>query len=403
MGPVGPAGQGGPQGIPGNVDYPYAIDAASAAVAVGDCLCITSTGTVTRAVLAALNLSGAVLGVATTAGTSGQTINVKESGQLTPAQSGVSSFGPVRCNTTTGRLEQVASFSSGDYPVGFSNASGYVTMVRGIVLGGGGGFTAGGDLTGNSTSQQVVSLTGSGGTLALATTAAVITWAQGTAAPGLLHAQAANAVNPQNTTITPQAPGAAATNATTGTPGSLMVALALPVTGGTEAFLGIARGVNTVVRLGPYPGSNFGTIWCGVLTPSGTNYTAWSDGATTTCLNAATGTLSLRVAHAEYAQLTTAALQLTAAVNLSVGGAGSFGGGTGVLCMKAAATNPSSSPTNAYVQYALSASGLPAIYGPAAMIGTTVGAAGAASAMPTPVAYEPITINGVAYRRALFN
>ena len=115
----------------------FTVDGASASVAIGDGVSITGTGSVTRAVLAALALSGAVLGVATSAGAPGVTISVQVDGELPPAISGVSSFGPVRCNTTTGRLEVVANFAANDYPVGFSTSSGWVTMVRGVVLSGG--------------------------------------------------------------------------------------------------------------------------------------------------------------------------------------------------------------------------------------------------------------------------
>ena len=126
MGPVGPVG---PAGV-GAVDYSGIVDASSAAISVGDCVCVTATGTLTRAVFAALNLAGAVLGVAISAGTSGQTAIVRMDGVLSAFQSGVSSFGPVRCNTTTARCEAVLSFAQGDYQIGFSTATGVVTMSR---------------------------------------------------------------------------------------------------------------------------------------------------------------------------------------------------------------------------------------------------------------------------------
>lgn len=50
---------------------------------------------------------------------------------------------------------------------------------------GGGSFTAGGDLTGSSSSQQVVSLTGSAGILSMSTTAATLRWAAATLSPTL--------------------------------------------------------------------------------------------------------------------------------------------------------------------------------------------------------------------------
>jgi hypothetical protein len=89
---------------------------------------------------------------------------------------------------------------------------------------------------------------------------------------------------------------------------------------------------------------------------------------------------------------------------VSINGAGSYGGGVGVLCLKAATTNPTSSPTAATVIYGLNTTGLLGIYGPAGLVATTIGAAGGGTAPPvTPVTYLLVTVNGTAYKTPLYN
>lgn len=71
--------------------------------------------------------------------------------------------------------------------------------------GGGGSFTAGGDLTGTSSSQQVVSLTGSGGFVNIATTGATLNWATGTSTPTLKQANnTTNSATAQDLTVQAQ-------------------------------------------------------------------------------------------------------------------------------------------------------------------------------------------------------
>lgn len=55
------------------------------------------------------------------------------------------------------------------------------------------GFTAGGDLSGTSTSQQVISLTGSAGKINIASSGNVITWNSATTSPGITQASIATA------------------------------------------------------------------------------------------------------------------------------------------------------------------------------------------------------------------
>jgi hypothetical protein len=126
--------------VPNVLTEAFVVDSASAAVSIGDTICVTLTGTVTRATAIALGVAGAVLGVAINAASPGGVVFVREDGLLSPTITGLSTFGPVRANTTTGRLQQVSSYSTGDYPMGNSTATGWLTMVRGIVIGSATGY-----------------------------------------------------------------------------------------------------------------------------------------------------------------------------------------------------------------------------------------------------------------------
>lgn len=71
--------------------------------------------------------------------------------------------------------------------------------------GGGGSFTAGGDLTGTSTSQQVISLTGSAGVVTVAAAAPTIRWAAAAVSPTITQAdETTNSVNGDNLVIRAQ-------------------------------------------------------------------------------------------------------------------------------------------------------------------------------------------------------
>jgi hypothetical protein len=105
------------------------VGSASAAVAVGDVLCVAVTDaiglTVTRAVAAALATSDRVWCIALTAAPPGGRVLVATGGILPSSIVGMATdaAGYVRCNTTTARCERVASLSIGDYPVGYWNGA----------------------------------------------------------------------------------------------------------------------------------------------------------------------------------------------------------------------------------------------------------------------------------------
>lgn len=103
---------------------------------VGDWACVAPDGRVTLATSAALALAGANLGVVTVGGDVDQEVKIQVDGLLTPVISGVTAYGPVDVDPTTGhsRLAPGGQFAQNSFPIGFSNAAGYLTMVRGVAV-----------------------------------------------------------------------------------------------------------------------------------------------------------------------------------------------------------------------------------------------------------------------------
>lgn len=110
---------------------------------------------------------------------------------------------------------------------------------------GGGSFTAAGDLSGSSSTQAVVAATGAGGTLPLATTAAIVQWAAASLAPKLKQADVTTN-SATGAVLTVQAQSATGTTATGG-------ALALTSGTGTTAAgnVTIATGGTTRITVSP--------------------------------------------------------------------------------------------------------------------------------------------------------
>jgi len=143
------------------------------------------------------------------------------------------------------------------------------------------GGTLAGDVTGLASSNALVSMSGSSGTVSVSATA--LTATQGNAGLTIGQAQQANASAPVDLTIAPQAPGAGASGSTNGTPGDLVVAIASPVSTGTEGFLKVNRGGSQVWAIGAVPGNSG---WSGLYAangspPSASNYVFANDGSNT--------------------------------------------------------------------------------------------------------------------------
>ncbi len=115
----------------GTIATYYTLDSGSAALVAGVCFCSSSngSGTVTKADAAALARAGAVLGVALASAAVGSSLLGAVSGSVAPAITGLAAVaGFARVDTATARIEKVASFVGGDYPVGAIDSAGLVTL-----------------------------------------------------------------------------------------------------------------------------------------------------------------------------------------------------------------------------------------------------------------------------------
>jgi hypothetical protein len=128
----------------------YTMDAGSSSVAAGQCLCLATGGTKVTSVMTsgALAAAGAVLGMALSSAAANGNCTLSVEGIVPNSITGLGAgtVSAVRVNTSTGYAQRVASFGVGDYPLGYCNASGDLTLVRGIVVGVGPTGTAGGAL-----------------------------------------------------------------------------------------------------------------------------------------------------------------------------------------------------------------------------------------------------------------
>lgn len=200
--------------------------------------------------------------------------------------------------------------------------------------GGGSGFTAGGDLAGTSTSQTVIKLTGSSGTIPIASTGNVFTWNSATTSPGFAQISTSGATG-ANMLLSPQA----SSNAN-GTPGSVVVNLAAPTGTGSQSNLLIQENGNVGILLGAYPGSAFWQICFGAnaRTPTGTNFAFLGDDAgTITELNATT-LIKIRIGSGGADPIQVNANGVT---YFQASGTPDTGSGVGVIAIADAASGPS--------------------------------------------------------------
>jgi hypothetical protein len=331
------------------------VDGASAAVSAGDVLCLagSSSGTVTRAVSAALANAPAAFGIALQAAPPGGSVPIACNGLVSPAITGLASgtgFLYVRVGTVTARAQLVASLGPTDYPLGTADAAGNLALRSGQFPPGAGGSIAG-DVTGTLAASVVSAISGSS---PINVTPASLQWTQGTTFPQWTQAQQANGAAPQNITMAPQAAGAAATNATNGTPGSFAVNVSVPVNGGAEAVLLYQRASTTMSALGTL-GANSQALWLGSTSAgsrSTSNYTLRGDNNGAATVLSSGSTVYLRINDALAAGIYTAnGLQL-------FGESAQFGGGVGVLGMSNAVTNPSTPGGTGLVLACTAASGI---------------------------------------------
>lgn len=117
----------------------------SADGALGDCVCaatiaatesdpLTAVRQVLRADAVRIAAAGIVLGILVSPTAIGAYGRVALEGIVGPSVTGLAAgaAGPVRLNLSTRRCERVASYSSGDYPIGYVDAAGNLTLARGL-------------------------------------------------------------------------------------------------------------------------------------------------------------------------------------------------------------------------------------------------------------------------------
>jgi hypothetical protein len=178
-------------------------------------------------------------------------------------------------------------------------------------------------------------------------------WDQGVVNPDLGQSAQLPGSAPQNLLITPQAPDPGATNATNGTPGSLIVQLAAPVNGGAVPYFEVSSlasgGSGPLFYMGYNAGIGSGCLWTTHYyeAPAVGNFSLGGS-ASVTLLNSA-GNVYIMQNGYQYAaafQGSTASMQLC-------GPTLSLGGGTGVIGITNASSNPgSSTPSGGGVLYA---------------------------------------------------
>ena len=118
----------------------YRVSSGSATLTAGDVVCLASDGTseakVTLATPAALAVARVAIGVVLAAASPGARARVAAFGVVHPDTTGLATgaAGFVRVSSA-GRAEKVASFSSGDYPLGTVDNAGFLAVVTAPAIG----------------------------------------------------------------------------------------------------------------------------------------------------------------------------------------------------------------------------------------------------------------------------
>ena len=208
-----------------------------------------------------------------------------------------------------------------------------------------GGFTAGGDLSGTSTSQTVNQARG--GALTFGSSTDTITCNAAGTACGLAQTST-NVATGSSLTLTPQA----STN-TNGTPGSVIAALSTPTGTGSEAGFQVTRGGYIIGQIEAYPSiSSLGLLWLGYYAGGNTtsNYIVSNYPGSNTNFNGS-AELALNVNGGNEAILSTSGVQFFGSNALYLGGGSgiigvsnysspSTSGCTGGFCLEGSGGRP---------------------------------------------------------------
>lgn len=173
-----------------------------------------------------------------------------------------------------------------------------------------------------------------------------VQWAPSAINPQYTQAQQANGSNPNNLVFAPQAPGAGAASTATGTPGSFVVNLAAPVSTGNEAGLVVQHSGTTVLQFGTVSvAPTRGYVWGGpnAAAPTANNFLLAVLAGVTIFNDPVQFLFSIANSTTPF-YLTSTGAQFFAST-------GAFGGGSGVIGIANATTNPTANPVGGSVIY----------------------------------------------------
>ncbi len=130
--------------IAGAIGTWFTVDPGGSAVAVGDVVVVSPTSSATKRVVrgesSEMAAAGVALGIAMTSASPGANVRVVSEGVVPKDVTGLSASdaGPVRVSSA-GRAEKIVSFGGGDYPLGYVDAAGNLSLERTRSVGSGGG------------------------------------------------------------------------------------------------------------------------------------------------------------------------------------------------------------------------------------------------------------------------
>ncbi|WP_438029034.1 hypothetical protein [Sorangium sp. So ce233] len=131
------------------------VAATSPSLTAGDVVCLAGLAlgypVVTLATAAALAVAGCAYGVVLRAAAPGARALVALDGVVGPSVTGLGATAGVVRVSSAGRPQRVASYSTGDYPLGTVDSQGYLTIARGAAV-----ASTGGDGGGSSRREYVV-------------------------------------------------------------------------------------------------------------------------------------------------------------------------------------------------------------------------------------------------------
>lgn len=197
---------------------------------------------------------------------------------------------------------------------------------------------------GSPSTKASVDVYNNAGSLEIAAKNSVFQFSPLSVSPTIAQVGESSVVKGQDLILQPEI----STHATNAGGGNLIANMEAISGSGAEAYLAVCRGGTTLptnarVEMGALPTSpSYGAVFLGPITPTASNYTIVSDGATQTVFNSSAGPLNLGVAGTYEEELNSSGAQFFPVSN----GTFDLGGGVGVLGVGKATTLPTTSLTS---------------------------------------------------------